>query len=388
MITVIKNGVIITMENEKVIKGDIVINDNIIQEITPLYKGQYDKIIDAKGNIVMPGLINAHTHLGMYNFRNTNDDLKLMDWLNNKIWPAEAKMTNEEIGAATYLSCLEMIKTGTTCCNDQYFGFRENFDAIVKSRIRCLYTRCLMDSDDQGDKRFQEFENIYCQEKDKNYLITFSVSPHSLYTCSHEYIKRCSTYAKKHQLPIHIHYMETKDELKMVPKGALKPLLNNKLILAHGIYIENIKELQNKDVSIVHNPLSNLALGCGIADIVKYKKANLNVCIGTDGIGSGYSLNLFKHLPFVYLLPKGMYQDPSIITAFEVLKMGTVNGAKALGINNLGLIKKGYKADLIIVKLLDKPINNYFVALLTNNSEVLTTIVNGKVLMLNKKLKV
>lgn len=386
MIKVIKSGIILTMDQESVIKGDIVIENNMIKEIVDNYEGNYDEIIDAEGNVVMPGLINAHTHLGMYNFRNTNDDLSLMDWLNNKIWPIENNMTDDEIAAATYLSCLEMIKTGTTCCADLYFAFSKTYDAIVKSKIRCLHTRCLIDSDGEGDAKFEEFKQIYNEKKGANELITFSMGLHSLYTCSPDYVMKCSTFAKDNNLPIHMHYMENEDEVKMVPKDAIKPLLDHKLILAHGVYLDNLALFKDKDVSIVHNPISNLALGCGIADIVRYRKHGINVCLGTDGIGSGFNLNMFKHLTFAYLLPKGIYKDPSVNNAFETLKMATINGAKALGIEKLGLIKPGYKADLIIVRLFNEPINDYLVSLLTNDIEVLTTIVNGEILMLNKKL--
>ncbi|MFA7688787.1 MAG: amidohydrolase [Bacilli bacterium] len=388
MIKVIKNGIVLTLENETIIKGDIVIEDNIIKEVVDNYTGNYDEIIDAEGNVVMPGLINCHTHLGMYNLRNTNDDFKLMDWLNNKIWPIEKDMTEEDIKDATYLSCIEMIKTGTTCCADHYDASSNILKSIKNSKIRCLYTRFLMDEDGKAEERFNEFKRLYELEKDKNDLITFSLGLHSLYSSSMEYIKKCSIYAKENNLPIHMHYMENEEEYNKVPKDAINLLLDNKLILAHGIYIDNIEIFKNKDVSIVHNPISNLALGCGFADIVKFKKNNINVSIGTDGVGSGYTLNMFKHLPFAYLLPKGLYKDPTVIKALDILRMATINGAKALGINNLGLIKENYKADLIIIKLIEKPINNYFVGLLTNDLEVLTTIVNGEVLMLNKELKI
>lgn len=384
MIRIIKNGTIITMENENIIKGDIVIEDSLIKGIVDNYNGPYDELIDAEGNIVMPGLINAHTHLGMYNFRNLNDDVKLMDWLNKRIWPVENKMTSKEIEDATYLSCLEMIKSGTTCAFDQYF--KEGIEAIKRSKIRCLYTRFLMDNDGKGEERFNEFRDLYETEKGKSDLITFSLSLHSLYTCSIEYAKKCALYAKENNLPIHMHYMENEEEYNKVSKDLIKELLDNKLILAHGVYIDDFSIFKNKDITIVHNPISNLALGCGFADIVKMKENNINVCIGTDGVGSGYTLNLFKHLAFAYLIPKGIYKNPTVISAFDVLKMVTVNGAKALGINNLGMIKEDYKADIIIVKLLDEPINNPYIALLTNNSEVLTTVINGEILMLNKQL--
>jgi 5-methylthioadenosine/S-adenosylhomocysteine deaminase len=264
-----------------------------------------------------------------------------MDWLNKKIWPIENNMTADDVKEATYLSCLEMIKTGTTCCADHYFFPFKGIEAIKESKIRCLYTKCLMDSDGKGEERFEEFKKLYETEKDKNELITFSLSLHGLYTCSPEYVKRGSIYAKEHNLPIHIHYMENEEEHRTVSKDAIKPLLDNKLILAHCVYVDDIEQFKDKDVSFVHNPISNLALGCGFADIVKYKNKGVNVCMGTDGIGSCFNLNMFKHLTFAYLLPKGLYKDPSIINALDVLKMATINGAKALGIDNLGMLKRG-----------------------------------------------
>ncbi len=383
MIKVIKNGYLVTMENEHIIKGDVVIEDDIIKQVVDNYRGAYDEIIDAKGNLVMPGLINAHTHLGMYNFRNTNDDLTLMQWLNDKIWPIENKMTDDEVGEATYLSCLEMIKSGTTCCFDHYFSPFAVLKALTKSKIRCLYATLLMDHDNKGEERLEEFKQFYKQVKNQNSLITFGIGLHSLYTSSSHYVNKVAKYAKENKLPIHLHYLENKEEYQKVNKEALKPLLTNKLILAHGVYLKEVDFLKNKDISIVHNPISNLALGCGIADIINFKRNNLNVCLGTDGVGSAYTLNMFKHLPFAYLLQKGIYEDPTVIKAFDILKMATINGAKGLGIPNLGLIKEGYKADLIIVKLLDEPVNNPLIALLTNNTKVITTIVNGEVLMLD-----
>lgn len=378
MIKVIRNAKILTMENENIIDGEVVIKDNIIFDIVDKYNGEFDEEIDALGNIVMPGLINCHTHLGMYNFRNTNDNLKLMNWLNDKIWPIESKMTDKDISDATYNSCIEMINSGTTTCADFYYG--DAIESINKSGIRCLYTRCLMDSDGNGESRFNEFKSMYEKERVKNDLITFSMSFHSFYTCSDDYVKECKKYADKNDLIVNIHYMENEDEYKSVNSNSIDMLLNNKLIMAHGVYIDEYSKFKNKDVSIVYNPISNLSLGCGFADIIKMRENNINICIGTDGVGSGYTLNLFKHLNFAYLLPKAIYKDPSVLSAFEVLKMATVNGAKALHIDNLGMIKKGYKADIIIVELKDKPINNELVALLTNNVEVKCTIIDGKVL--------
>ena len=399
---VIKNGLVISMDEtrDKIEKVDIVIDDDTITSITSNYEGTCDLLIDAKGKIVMPGLINCHTHLGMSYFRATNDDLTLQDWLTKKIWPIEDKMNNEDAYLSSLVSLLEMIKTGTTTSNDMYFNVDGTLKALKESKTRCLFTRCLLGNKDTDNGRIDEFIKLYKENKD-NDLIKFSVAPHALYTCDLDYLKRCNTLAKDLNLPVHIHYCENKEELgnirkayNMEPIEVLKEsgLINNKLILAHGTFLsdDDLNSFKDKDASVVHNPLSNLNLGCGIADISKYRKY-VNIALGTDGVGSGNNLNMFYHMSLVDLLQKGLHEDPTVMSSYEVLKMATINGAKALGMENIiGSIKEGKKADIIILDMNDtltKPsvdiINN-----VCHNAfnSVSTTIVNGEVLMLNKKI--
>ena len=404
MIKVIKNGVVITMDEKrekKFEKLDIVIEDSIIKEITENYDGEYDEIVDASDRIVMPGLINCHTHLGMSIFRATNDNLGLDDWLNKKIWPIENNMTDDDVYYATMLSCLEMIESGTTCSNDMYYGSLKAIDAIKETKVRSVFSRCLMDSDGKGDEKIEEFKKLYEDNKD-NELIKFAVTPHSLYTCSKDYLKKCSDLGLEYNIPVHIHFSENESEVNDIkkkyhtdPVKALEKLgfLRNKLILAHGTFISDkgISLLKGKDVSICHNPISNLNLGCGIADIVKYKK-DLNVCLGTDGQGSGNNMNLFYHMSVVDLLQKGKYQNPTVMSSYDTLKMATINGAKALGLESeLGSIEVGKKADIIILDM--NSINTYpNVDLITNvvhNTETIninTVMINGDILIQNHKL--
>ena len=404
MIKVIKNGIVITMDEKRekrYEKLDIVIKDNIIVELVKNYNKEADLVIDANDKIVMPGLINCHTHLGMSIFRATNDSLELNDWLTKKIWPIENNMTDEDVYYSTLLSCLEMIKSGTTCSNDMYFGSLKAIDAIKQTKMRSIFSRCLMDSDNKGQEKIDEFEQLI--EKNKNNeLIKFAVTPHSLYTCSKEYLKECALLAKKYNIPIHVHFSENMDEVngikdsyKCDPVQALNEIgfLNNKLILAHGTFIsdEGLKLLKGKDVSICHNPISNLNLGCGIADIVKYKDY-VNICLGTDGQGSGNNMNLFYHMSVVDLLQKGNKRDSKVINSYEVLKMATINGAYALGLDKeIGSIEVGKKADIIILD------TNYYntypnVDIITNivhNTEtnnVDTVMINGELLINNHQL--
>ena len=405
MITLIKNATVITMDDtrdEQYEKLDIVISNDTIKELTNEYKGEYDKLIDATDKVVMPGLINCHTHLGMSVFRATNDSLTLEKWLQEKIWPIEDKLTNDDIYYTTMLSCIEMIKSGTTTSNDMYYNCNGSLKAIKECQVRSLFSRCLMDSDGGGDKRIEEFLKLYNENVSQD-LITFSVAPHAIYTCSYEYLKRCANLAKELKLPIHIHFCENLDEVNNIknkyhksPLALLKELgyLENKLILAHATYISDLelKELKNRDVSFVHNPISNLNLGCGIADITKYRKY-VNITLGTDGQGSGNNLNLFKHMSYVDLLQKGIYKDPTIFSSYDVLKIATINGAKALGLGNLvGSITPGKKADIIIIDL-DSTETYPSPDLITNivhnvdASNIDTTIVNGKILMENHQIK-
>lgn len=396
MIKVIKNGTVITMSNNrpKYENIDIVIKDNKIENLVSNYDGDYDEIIDASNKIVMPGLINCHTHLGMSIFRATNDNLNLDDWLNNKIWPIENNMTDEDIYYTTLLSCIEMIKTGSVIANDMYFGCNGSLKAISETKVRCLFGRCLIADKDEN---INELLNLI--KNNKNELIKFAVAPHAFYTCSKEYLKKCSDLALQYDLPLHIHFCENLNEVEGINNeygttfNALKEtgMLRNKLILAHGTFIDEIEKLKNYDVSVVHNPISNLNLGCGCADIVKYKNY-VNIGLGTDSQGSGNNMNLFYHMSVVDLLQKGKYKDPTVYSSFDTLKMATIDGAVALGVDDIiGSIEIGKCADIIIVDL--NNIEAYpSIDLITNlvhNTESInvdTTIINGEVLMKNHKL--
>lgn len=402
MIKVIKNGTVITMNNKRkqYEKVDIVIKDDSIIDIVDNYNGEYDELIDATNKIVMPGLINCHTHLGMSIFRATNDNLTLTDWLNIKIWPIENKMTDEDIYYTTLLSCIEMIKTGTVMANNMYFSSGASLKAIKESFVRGLIGNNLIDNDGHGEDRLNELVELYTNNS--NPLIKFAVAPHSLYTCSKDYLKKCSDLALQYNLPLHIHFCENENEIDeiiknygMSPVRAIESLgfLRNKLILAHATFLndDGLKMLKDYDVSISHNPISNLNLGCGIADITKYRQY-VNVCLGTDGQGSGNNMNLFYHMSVVDLLQKGIYKNPTVYSSYDTLKMATINGAKALGIEDMiGSIEIGKKADIIILDMnnIEAYPTDSVITQVVHNTEscnVDTTIINGKVLMKNHKL--
>ena len=407
MITLIKNGTVISMDlkrDKQFEIMDVVFSDNKIIYVGNGYQGEYDKVIDANVNIVMPGLINCHTHLGMSIFRATNDDLTLDSWLNDKIWPIEDRLTDDDLYYTTLLSMVEMIKTGSTCFNDMYFGYKGSIPAIKKCGVRGIYGRCLMGNMDKDSIcRVDDFKKLYEEYKDDD-KIRLSIAPHALYTCNLEYLKLCSDLAKEYNLPIHIHLSENMNEVKTVTnKFGMKPMevldkvgmLEKRVILGHGTFLSDseINMIKDRDVSVCTNPVSNLNLGCGIADLVKYKKNGINVCLGTDGQGSGNSLNLFYTMSLVDYLQKGKYEDPTVMSSYDVLKMATINGAKALGIDDIGSIEVGKKADIIILDISDISLYPAYdlIPFIVHNcfyDVVDTTIIDGKILMMDKELKI
>ncbi len=407
----IKNATLISMsENREKIEENVdieIIGSKITKIANNIEVAGADKVIEAKGKIVMPGLINTHAHVPMSIFRETVDGYNLQDWLTKKIWPMEDKLTNEDIYYTSYLSFLEMIKTGTTTINDMYFMTEDIIKAAVECGIRLQTTRTLMDvgSDALGEERLSELKELI--EKYKNYkdCITLNVGIHGLYTSSREYVQKCIKFAKENELPIHIHFCENTKEVQDIentynekPIDILeKEFKDEKVILAHAVKLneEDITKLaKNKKVSVSHCPVSNLKLGCGIANITKMLKEGINVSIGTDGQGSGSNLDLFESMKYTALLQKGITENAIQMPAYEVLKLATINGAKALGLEEkIGSIEEGKQADLIILNLdtvVTKPVNDMVSDIVYNvkGNNVETTIVNGKILMENKKLKI
>lgn len=379
---------------------DILIEDNKIKRIEKNINEDCEKVINASGKVVMPGLINTHSHISMSIFRETVDGLKTQDWLTQKIWPMEDKLTNEDIYYATMLSCIEMIETGCTCINDMYFMTEDIIKAALESGVRLQTTRTLMGHNKEDLIRLDELNNLL--ENYKYETITFNAGIHGLYTSNEEYVKKCVDFAEEKNLHIHMHFCENTQEREDIkrdynveePSDVIKrdfKGIHN--ILAHSVKIsdKDIENLKETNTYISHCPVSNLKLGCGIAPITKMVEEGLCVSLGTDGQGSGSNLDMFETMKFTALLQKGINENPEDLPAYEVLKMATINGAKALKLNETGEIEEGKLADLIIINMeetITKPINNIFAEIVYNvkGSNVDTTIVNGKVLMENRKI--
>ena len=409
----IKNGNVIIFENDdvKVKKLDIRINGDTIEEIEEkLDEKLGEKVIDATDRLVMPGLINTHAHIAMSIFRGTFEGCDLYTWLNEKIWPIEAKLTEEQVYDATMISILEMISTGTTCVNDHYFFSKQIRKALEESKMRAVITRVLMDNDgkEASENRINEFVDLYESRDRNNDLITYTVSPHGLYTCSGEVLTKSRELALKYNLPIHVHFLESINEIESIKElhgdtgaNVLKKYFDGlHIILAHGVKIsdEDIKVLKTLDCGIAHCPISNLRLGCKIADTTKYLDEGLNVALGTDGQGSGNNLDMFEAMKIAGLIQGGIHENEKRISAKDVIKMVTINGAKLLGLENkTGSIEIGKKADIIIVDISDKLDNVKMIPnvdIISNlvynadGKNVDTTIVNGQVLMENRNVKV
>lgn len=402
----IKNANVISMEEKRPKleeNTDILIEDTRIKKIEKEINENADKVIQASGKIVMPGLINTHAHVPMSIFRETVDGYITQDWLEKKIWPMEDKMTKEDIYYASLLSFVEMIKTGTTTINDMYFMTEEIINAAIEAGVRMQTTRTLMDMTGDGDTRIQELKellNLY-QEKQDN--ITFNIGIHGFYTTNDAYLKKCVHLAKEYHLPIHIHFCENDQEAEDIknqyqvqsPVELIKRYFKGMhVILAHAVKLtkQEIEELSKENISIAHCPVSNLKLGCGISDITSMEENGITVSLGTDGQGSGSNLDLFETMKFTALLQKGITKDPTKLPAYEVLKMATINGAKALGLDEVGSLEEGKKADMIILNVeeaVSQPVNNIFSEIVYNikGTNVETTIINGKILMENRKMK-
>ena len=406
MKTLITNAYVLDMVGDipNVEKKDILIDNNKIEKIEKDIDKEIevDERINAKNMLVMPGLINTHTHLAMSIFRGYKTDKKLMDWLENAIFPVEDKLKPEDIYWNSYLSCLEMIKSGTTTCNDMYFGMNKTVEAIRDTGLRAVIAWCIKD-DSIKDKveKTREYAKIYNSDSDGK--IKIYVSADAPHTCNPDTIKLCVDLAKELNTGLHIHLAETIDEETKIKSRYNKrstEYLNDlevfdvPVVLAHGIYVSDsdIEILKKIRGGISHNPISNCKLSSGICDVVKLRKNGINIGLGTDGIGSTTTMDMFEEMKTAAYLQKVNTMEPSSISAYDILKMATIEGAKVLGLENeIGTLEPGKKADLIFIKT-DKlhmcPATDVCANLVysSNGADVESVMIDGKVIMQNRKM--
>ena len=400
----IKNATVLDMVglSPNIEKKDILIEENIISKIDDKIEEDVDKVIEAKDMIVMPGFVNTHTHLAMSIFRGYKNDVKLVDWLQNAIFPVEERLKPEDIYWNSYLSCIEMIKSGTTTFNDMYFRMDKTIEAAEKSGLRGIIAWCVTD-DSIKDKleRTREYYNKYCNRKDSK--IKIYVSAHAPYTCNPETLKKCVDLAKELNTGIHIHLPETLKENEIIEERYEQTgieYLNDSdifdvpVVLVHGTFINDsdIEILKNIKGGISHTPRSNCKFSSNICNVTKLHDANINVGIGTDGIESSSTMDMFEEMKVAAYLQKINTQEEKKISAYEILKMATIEGAKVLGLDNeIGTIEVGKKADIICInrnKTHLYPENDICSNLVysANGADVDTVIVDGKIIMQSRKL--
>jgi 5-methylthioadenosine/S-adenosylhomocysteine deaminase len=396
---IIKNA---TMMDKDLKKLSIRIEDQKIVEISNKVSNiDGDEVINAEGQVLIPGLVNTHTHLAMTLLRGVADDLPLHTWLNDYIFPIEANFNKEHSYAGAMLGCLEMIRSGTTTFNDMYFEMEQVARAVNKTGIRAFLSHGMIDLGDE-ERRVKEFKQArQLVRKFHNYAdgrVQTTFGPHTPYTCSKELLEEVRNDADKYGVLIHIHVSETKKEVQETSKAhGMRPFeyledigfLGPDVIAAHSVWLSDneIEIIRNRGVKISHNPLSNMKLASGISPVTKLVERGVCVSLGTDGAASNNNLDLFQEIKTTSLLQKVQTLDPSVIPASKVLEMATIEGAKSLGMENeIGSIEVGKKADLLLVDMkaphltpFRNPISH--LAYSAEGSDVSTVICNGNLLM-------
>ena len=365
---------------------------------------QEEKVIDGTDKLVIPGLVNCHTHSYMSFMRNVADDLSFMDWLFGTIDPIEQQMTDEDTYWGANLAIIEMMKSGTTCFNDMQMNIHQTTRAVKESGMRAVISRGLVGSgnDEAGRMRLNQAYEERDAAADCDRL-TFMLGPHAPYTCDDGFMRIVSEEAKKNNMRIHVHLSESESEIEQIKEkyhctpiemAEKNGLFDVPAVAAHCVQIteSDMDILRKKNVSVVTNPASNMKLGNGFAPVPEMLEKGINVCIGTDGAASNNSLNLFHEMSLLALIHKGVAKTPQCISAKETIRIATINGAKALGLEKeIGSIEEGKKADIAILNLNTPsltPRNNLIAGLSysANGSEVETVIIDGKITMEERKI--
>lgn len=386
-------------------KADIAIEETKILQIGNIGpEWQPDKVIDCTNKLAIPGLVNTHTHAAMTLFRSYADDMQLMDWLQTKIWPAEANLNAEDVYWGTQLAIAEMIKSGTTTFADMYFFMPEVAKAVEDTGIRAVLSRGMAGVAPTAQQALQESEEFYQQfNHSAEGRITVMLGPHAPYTCPPDYLKKVVALAQKLGSEIHIHLSETIGEVEECKtKYGKSPIalmdelgvLDCGVLAAHCVHVSeaDISIMKNKNVRVAHNPGSNMKLASGVAPVSEMLKAGLCVGLGTDGAASNNNLDMLEEIRLAALLHKVNNNDPLAIPAKTAVALATEHGANAVGLGNIaGQIAEGFKADITIFdmnKLHWYPRHDRL-SLLTYSaaaSDVDTVIINGRIVLENKQL--
>ncbi len=410
---VVANGIVITVDgNRRVIPhGSVAIDGRDIvavgtaEGIAARFRGR--ETVDAAGAVIMPGLINTHTHAPMVLYRGLADDLALMDWLQKYIFPAEAKtVTPEFVRAGARLAVLEMIRSGTTTYADMYYFEEEIAKVTREAGLRGVLGQTIIQfpvadakTPAEGLARAEKFIQQFAGDD----LIVPAVAPHSMYTLDTATLKAVRALADRTHAPVLIHLSETADENrtslakhKSTPARYLESIgfWGPRTLAAHGVWLSapDMALLARRHVAVSHNPESNMKLASGSAKVVAMRRAGVVVGLGTDGAASNNDLDMFEAMRQAAFLAKLQTSDPRAIPAHAALEMATIDGARALGLDHhVGSLEAGKRADLIVVSMTSArqtpmydPLSHLVYA--THGDDVTTTIVNGRVLMRERKV--
>lgn len=403
MRTRIYNARILTMEDEaEIFRGEIQIEDGKISSVMSCDDNNgtgrkhdviWDEEIDACGNLIMPGFKNAHTHSPMTFLRSYADDMKLQEWLYDKVFPAEAELTEEDIYWLTKLAIMEYLTSGITSSFDMYKLKHETARASEETGFRMVLCG---DINDFGGTA-QDVENDYLKyNKDKDSLISYQMGFHAEYTTSRELMESLAETADRHQAPVCVHCSETKKEVEECrERSGMSPvaymdslgLFRHGGVLFHGVHMDDsdFDIIKNHGIYVVTNPASNLKLASGIAPVKRYLELGIPVAIGTDGPASNNCLDMFREMFLVTGLQKVMCDDPEAVPARDVLKMAVTNGAHAMGLTDCDAIAPGKRADLIMIDLSQpnmQPLHNIEKNIVYSASKqnVKMTMIGGRIL--------
>ena len=389
----------------------VLIRDGKIKDIGKSLADSADVQVDGAGKIVLPGLINTHTHLSMVLFRGYADDMQLQDWLQKKIWPLEGRLTGEACYHGGLLGCAEMIMSGTTTFMDMYFHLEDVARAVDESGLRAFLSYGIIDLFDPAKAKAEQEKSRQLFEffrKLGNSRIQFALGPHAPYTCSADTLLWAKEFAEKNGLIFHIHIAETRKEqadsqqqhgARVVEYLDKIGTLGDRMLGAHCVWLtkSEIALLAKAGVSVAHCPVSNMKLASGgVAPLPEMFDAGIAVGLGTDGAASNNSLDMFETMKVCALLHKAHRWDPTVLNAQKVLDLATIEGARALRVQDeIGSIETGKRADIIMLDGNMPNLNPVHgketvvsdLVYSASAANVTTTIVDGKVLMQNRQLR-
>jgi len=366
-----------------------------------------EKTINAEGMVALPGLVSCHTHVPMTLFRGLGEDKQLREWLGKTIWPLEAKLKPRDIYEGALLGNLEMIKSGTTCFADMYFHEDTVAKAVEKSGLRGVLAPGIIEAGDirRGEKMLNEaVEMVKEYQGYAEGRVSVQLGPHAVYSCSPNLLKQVGEKASELNVGLHIHLAESQEALEKTRRehattevGLLETIgfLNSDVLAAHSIHLtdSDMKVMGKLGVKVSYNPIANMKLAMGAPKISDLQRHGVTVGMGTDGPASNNTLDMFEVMKVGALLQKTIYQDPRVLPVQKVLKMATIDGAQALGLDGfIGSLDVGKRADIILIDFKRPhltPLHDLYanVVYSARGSDVDTVIVDGRVLMENREVK-